>query len=62
MIHETVQTFLLAVLTGLVYAGIRVGAFTSSTKESSTDLEKGLLRGIPCEDLRNFEITVVPDS
>ena len=57
--EETVQTFLVAVLTGLVYVGVRVGAFQMSQgKAADSDVEKGLWKGIPVEALRNVQVVV----
>lgn len=57
--EETVQTFLVAVLTGLVYVGVRVGAFHMPLgKAADSDVEKGLWKGIPVEALRNVQVVV----
>ena len=57
--EETVQTFLVAVLTGLVYVGVRVGAFHMPLgKVVDSDVEKGLWKGIPVEALRNVQVVV----
>jgi len=57
--EETVQTFLVAVLTGLVYVGVRVGAFQISPFPAAvSDVEKGLWKGIPVEALRNVQVVV----
>ena len=57
--EETVQTFLVAVLTGLVYVGVRVGAFQISPFPAAvSDIEKGLWKGIPVEALRNVQVVV----
>ena len=57
--EETVQTFLVAVLTGLVYVGVRVGAFQMPLgKAADSDVEKGLWKGIPVEALRNVQVVV----
>lgn len=57
--EETVQTFLVAVLTGLVYVGVRMGAFQMSQgKAADSDVEKGMWKGIPVEALRNVQVVV----
>jgi len=57
--EETVQTFLVAVLTGLVYVGVRVGAFHMPLgKAADPDVEKGMWKGIPVEALRNVQVVV----
>ena len=57
--EETVQTFLVAVLTGLVYVGVRVGAFRMPLgKAADSDVEKGRWKGIPVEALRNVQVVV----
>ena len=57
--EETVQTFLVAVLTGLVYVGVRVGAFQVPLFPATvSDVEKGLWKGIPVEALRNVQVVV----
>jgi len=60
--QETVQTFLVAVLTGLVYAGIRVGVFHATKAPGPTDVEKGLWRGIPVESLRGIQVVVAEEQ
>ena len=56
--EETVQTFLIAVLTGLVYVGVRVGAFQMPLGVANSDVEKGMWKGIPVEALRNVQVVV----
>ena len=58
MIEQTVQTFLVAVLTGLVYAGVQGTPWQSKAVTGETDMEKGLQKGVPVESLRNIRVVV----
>ena len=57
--QETAHTLLVAVLTGLVYAGFQTGLLKRPFEgPPPCDAEKGLWRGIPVEELRTVQVVV----